>query len=324
MAYLLEQATNSWFPLAPHHTFGRLVTGVDTLINKPYVSKLHAAIEWTGSHWCLKSLGLNGTWINGTLLNQGDSRDLNLEDEIHFAELTDPGFRVVDLSPPCDMLWPLEPTSGQIKPIPLVRYHLLPDTQQPEIALYFDDSSQCWHLEALNRQDSLPRAIADGDHLAFDGITWKFMQAEIYGPTEARSSQQLNDYQFIFHLSQDEETTHLELQLQQTLDFGIRTHHYLLLQLARHRIEDAARGLDAESQGWVYVDQLGAELGLDSTHMNIQIFRARKQLSDFLPNLLGQQLLIERRGGRLRFGCEKLTIYKGATLTSSLPLPDDN
>lgn len=150
------------------------------------------------------------------------------------------------------------------------------------------------------------------------------MQAEIYGPTEARSSQQLNDYQFIFHLSQDEETTHLELQLQQTLDFGIRTHHYLLLQLARHRIEDAARGLDAESQGWVYVDQLGAELGLDSTHMNIQIFRARKQLSDFLPNLLGQQLLIERRGGRLRFGCEKLTIYKGATLTSSLPLPDDN
>lgn len=322
MAYLLEQATNSWCLLAPHHTFGRLAASVDTLINKPYVSKLHAAIEWTGSHWCLKSLGLNGTWVNGTLLNQGDSRDLGIQDEIHFAELNDPGFVVVDLAPPCDMLWPL--ASNQTKPIPLDRYHLLPDTQQPEIALYFDESTQCWYLEALNRQDSLPRKITDGDHLKFDDITWQFMKVEIYGPTEAKSSHQLNDYQFIFHLSQDEESTQLELHHQQTLDLGLRTHHYLLLQLARHRAEDAARGLDKENQGWVYADQLGTELGLDTTHMNIQIFRARKQFSDSLPNVLGQQSLIERRGGKLRFGCEKLIVYKGAKLILNLPIKQDN
>lgn len=323
MAYLLNQANNTCFPLAPHHTFGRLASSVNTLINKPYISKLHAAIEWTGSHWCLKSLGLNGTWINDSHLSQGDSRDLNIHDQIYFAEPGDPGFVVADLTPPCDILWPLSQSIDQLNPIPLARYHLLPDAN-PELALFLDESAQVWYSETLNQQDPHQKKIIDGDQLEFGGHRWQFMQVQIYGPTEAKSSYHLNDYQFIFRLSQDEESTQLELHHQQIQDFGIRTHHYLLLQLARHRVNDAERGLDSESQGWVYADQLGTELGLDSTHMNIQIFRARKQLADSLPNLLGQQCLVERRNGKLRFGCEKLTIYKGATLTSILPLPDDN
>jgi len=319
MAYLLEHSTQTCLPLAPHHTFGRLANSVNTLIDKPYISKLHAAIEWTGSHWCLKSLGLNGTWINGSLLNQSDSRDLNLQDDIRFAEPGDPGFTVTDLTPPCDMLWPLGQAADQFTPIALSRYHLLPDTQDPELALFFDESTQFWYSETLNQEPESQRKILDGDQLTFGGSDWQFMQVQIYGPTEAKSSHHLNDYQFIFHLSQDEETTQLELQHQQTLDFGLRTHHYLLLQLARHRAEDAVRGLDSENQGWVYADQLAAELGLDITHINIQIFRARKQLADSLPMVLGQQYLVERRNGKLRFGCEKLTVYKSATLILALP-----
>ena len=317
MAYLLNQASNTCFPLAPHHTFGRLANSVDTLIDKPYISKLHAAIEWTGSHWCLKSLGLNGTLINGDSLTQGDSRDLNVQDKIHFAEPGDPGFVVIDLTPPCDMLWPLD--QSQLNPIPLSQYHLLPDANHPELALFFDESTQLWYSETLN-QGQEQQKILDGDQLEFAGGRWQFVQVQIYGPTEAKSSRHLNDYTFIFHLSLDEETTQLELHYQQTLDFGVRTHHYLLLQLARHRIEDAERGLDSESQGWIYADQLAAELGLDITHLNIQIFRARKQLADTLPTVLGQQSLIERRGGKLRFGCDKVTVYKGARLNLSLPL----
>lgn len=321
MAYLLDQATQTCFPLAPHHTFGRMANNVDTLIDKPYISKIHAAIEWTGNHWCLKSLGLNGTWINGSKLNQGDSRDLHVQDEVRFAEPNDPGFTVADLTPPCDMLWPLDQPLS-LKPIMLSLYHLLPDTNQPRLALFFDEGSQAWYREALDQpNEQQPIALKDGDRVQVGNQYWQFIQARIYGPTEAKSSHHhLNDYRFIFHLSLDEETTQLELQHQQTLDFSIRTHHYLLLQLVRHRAEDAARGLDSESQGWVYTDQLAAELGLDTMHLNIQIFRARKQLADSLPNLLGQQSLVERRGGKIRFGCEKFTVYKGATLTlTSLP-----
>lgn len=321
MAYLLDHATQTCFPLAPHHTFGRMANNVDTLIDKPYISKLHAAIEWTGDHWCLKSLGLNGTWINGSRLNQGDSRDLHVHDEVRFAEPNDPGFTVADLTPPCDMLWPLDQPLEPFQPITLSFYHLLPDANHPALALFFNEERQAWYREALdNPNGQQPIALNDGDLVQVGDHHWQFIQARIYGPTEAKSSNHLNDYRFIFHLSLDEETTQLELQHQQTLDFAVRTHHYLLLQLARHRAQDAARGLDSESQGWVYTDQLAAELGLDNTHMNIQIFRARKQLADSLPNLLGQQSLVERRGGKIRFGCEKFTVYKGATLTlTSLP-----
>lgn len=327
MAYLLDQATNTCFPLAPHHTFGRLASSVDTLVDKPYISKLHAAIEWTGAHWCLKSLGLNGTWINGSKLNQGDSRDLHIKDEIHLAEPRDPGFVVADLTPPGDMLWPLDHPQDQIKPIQLSRYHLLPDNNNPELALFQDESTQFWYCEALGQgQESHQRKINHGDLLEFCGSRWQFAQVHIYCPTEAKSSVQLNDFHFIFHLSQDEETTQLQLQLhqQQLLDLELRSHHYLLLQLARHRVLDAARGLDKESQGWIYAEQLAAELGLDATHINIQIFRARKQLADNLPNVLNQQSLVERRAGKIRFGCEQLTVYKAAKLILALPLPANN
>lgn len=321
MAYLLDVAAGTYFPLAPHHTFGRLATSVDTAINKPYISKLHAAIEWNGDQWRIKNLGLNGTWINGTSLIQGDTRDLAIGDEIHFAEQTDPGFRVINLAPPADMLWPLTASPQQVEPIYLSRYHLLPNNDQPELAIYYHEPTLQWYQEALHQQsEHQAPELNDGDLVQFGNTHWQFVRAQIYGPTEAKKSHHINDYEFIFTMSLDEETTQLKLQHQQTLDLAVRTHHYLLLQLARHRADDAKRGLDNKSQGWVYADQLAAELGVDSTHMNIQIFRARKQLADSLPDAQDQQCLLERRGGKIRFGCEKFKIYKGETLTLASPL----
>ncbi|ACE85229.1 FHA domain protein [Cellvibrio japonicus Ueda107] len=321
MAYLLDLASNRLFPLAAHHTFGRLAASVDTCIDRPYVSKLHAAIEWNGSHWQIKHLGLNGTWVNGVAINQGETHPLNQGDIIHIAEQSDPGFEVRDLNPPMDMLWPLDQSEDQAQPMPLVRYHLLPDTHHPELAVYFDEIDQQWYREQIDRDD--PRIpLANGDLLEFNNSQWQFISAQIYGPTEARlhTTRQLGDYDFVFTLSLDEETTELALHLgSQVIDLGVRTHHYLLLQLARHRVEDAERGLDSKTRGWVYADTLASELGLDGTHMNIQIFRARKQMADSLPQVPLQQGLLERRGGKIRFGCDRFKIYKGEKLTLESP-----
>lgn len=319
MAYLLDVAAETYFPLAPHHTFGRLASSVDTHIDKPYVSKLHAAIEWNGLTWRLKNLGLNGTWVNGVSLGQGESRELAMGDEIHLAEQRDPGFKVIDTGAPGDMLWPLHQTPQLSPPIYLTRYYLLPDTNAPELAIYFNEDSQQWFYEPLHQQGEDPIALNHGDLVQFGDSHWRFVRAQIYGPTEARRSRHINDYEFIFNLSLDEETTQLELRNQQILDLAVRTHHYLLLQLARHRAADAARGLDSKSQGWVYAEQLAAELGVDGTHMNIQIFRARKQMADLLPDVLGLQCLLERRGGKIRFGCDKFKIFKGDQLTLVSP-----
>lgn len=325
MAYIVATATQTYIPLAPHHTFGRLADSVDTHIDKPYVSKLHAAIEWNGSEWRIKNLGLNGTWLNTVNLPAGESVALTLNDVLYFAALTDPAFTVIDLSPPTDMLWPLNIAAGTPpQPIYLARYHLLPDAYKPELALYFDEQHQDWQIDTLNdQQEHLTYAVKNGDVVQMGNAHWQLMRAQIYGPTEAHSLnlQQLNDMEFVFKLSLDEETTQLQLMCgQHQVDLAIRNHHYLLAHLARHRADDAALGLDSINQGWVYTDILANELGLDNTHMNIYIFRLRKQIADTLPTLLGLQNLVERRGGKIRFGCNKFKIYKGGALTLELPL----
>lgn len=317
MAYLSNLTSEEIFPLAAHHTFGRLAASVNTYIDNPCVSKLHAAVEWNGRSWCIKNLGLNGTWLNEGLLEAGDMPELAINDRIRLAEQSDAGFRVLDLAPPVDMLWPVNVKQPQ--PIYLSRYHLLPDARTPELALYEQD--QQWYLEQINSTDEQQRhTLHHGDLVQLNNEYWKFLPALVYGPTEARAfqAQKLSDFEFVFRLSLDEEITELELQLaQQKIDLAARSHHYLMLQLARHRAEDAAQGLDNKSQGWIYAEQLATELGLDSTHMNIQIHRARKQVADCLPNAMDHQCLLERRGGKIRFGCEKFKIFKGDALVTT-------
>ena len=326
MAYLFDIATHTNIPLAPHHTFGRLASSVDTRIDKPYVSKLHAAIEWNGAHWQIKHLGLNASWVNNEALAQGDIRKLNVGDVIQLAEIKDPGYKVVDLTPPTDMLWPLTLNDTKIIPIHLSRYNLLPNAQHPELAIFYDEKEQRWVRESItsNQDESLEEhktyPLSQRQVIHFAGRRWQFIWAKNYGITELHSERQpqLNDYIFDFDLSLDEETTQLRLQKNKDIiDLGIRSHHYLLLQLVRHRAADIVNGVQSSNQGWAYTDQLSSELGLDSTHINIQIFRLRKQIADSLPNVEGQNTIIERRGGKIRFGGENYKIVKGDEIIDS-------
>lgn len=320
MSYIYDIEAKRHIPLAPHHTFGRLASAVDTHIDMPYISKLHAAIEWNGSQWRIKNLGLNGSWLNGKELLPQQSTPLTVNDVFHLAQLNGPAFKVIDLSPPTDMLWPLEEQSSPAEnlPIYLSRYHLLPDSQTPELAVYLEEETQTWRMETTSADtEHSSRALQDGEELQINQQRWKFIRAKVYGPTEVHLNkvQKLTDMAFAFSLSLDEETTQLELQQgSQSIDLGVRSHHYLLVQLIRHHAADAQRGLDSKSQGWIYTDQLASELGLDVTHLNIHIFRLRKQFSDSLPNTLNMQYLLERRGGKIRFGCNNYRIYKGAAL----------
>lgn len=315
MAFLLDTGTKRFIPLAPHHTFGRLANRVDTFLNKPYISKLHTTIEWRDQQWFIKNLGRNGTQVNGALLSEHQSLALSLGDEIHFAEPNDPAFVVQDLSAPCDMLWPMALTQKP-SPIYLERYHLLPSEDAPKVTLFHDN--QQWFMEAISqRGEQAASPLRSGQIIDINGEQWQLLLADAYGPTEARAhhSQNLQDFEFIFELSQDEESTHLTLAFaDQPIDLGVRSHHYLLLQLARHRMLDSAQGIAETEQGWLYTEQLMKELGLDETHINIHIFRARKQFSDALPKVNIQQSLIERRGGKLRIGCEKFVMYKAGQL----------
>ncbi|MEM7294897.1 MAG: FHA domain-containing protein, partial [Pseudomonadota bacterium] len=63
-------------------------------------------------------------------------------------------------------------------------------------------------------------------------------------------------------------------------------------------------------------------LGADMTHINIMIFRARKQLAHALVGKVDSDFLVERGRGRVRFGFPRFKIYKGEELTYHLPLAE--
>lgn len=96
------------------------------------------------------------------------------------------------------------------------------------------------------------------------------------------------------------------------IDLGERAHHYSLLTLARHRLDDAKNGLDPSSQGWIELAQLSRLLGIEPEHLNIQIFRARAQIIHALPQVAQLPSIIERRRGELRFGAHRFRIVRGS------------
>jgi len=126
-----------------------------------------------------------------------------------------------------------------------------------------------------------------------------------------------------FHVSLDEEHVCLEVRdAHQRLDLGERSHHYALLIMARLRLADAQRKLDCHAQGWVDLERLAKMLGLDPGHLNIQIFRMRKQLALAMPQGTPAPELIERRRGSLRFGNLPFRIMRGSQWEASFdPLP---
>ena len=58
---------------------------------------------------------------------------------------------------------------------------------------------------------------------------------------------------------------------------GARSHHYLLLTLARMRLKDVERGEPAATAGWVDQEELGRLLQFSPERLNLDIFRARRQ-----------------------------------------------
>jgi hypothetical protein len=112
-----------------------------------------------------------------------------------------------------------------------------------------------------------------------------------------------------FKVSQNEEHVSLQLKLdQQELQLHERNHHYLLLLLARQRIDDKLAQFADSEQGWLDKDVFADMLQLSETHINIHLYRFRQQLLKVLPKGQPMPQLIERRKGELRFNCTDVHI----------------
>ena len=327
MAYLFNQQSKTRCYLYAYHNFGRFAYSVDTLITNPSVSKMHAVIEWNNQQWSLRDFSSNGTWLNEQKITKEQPISLNVGDSIRFSNNDALVFTVEDISPPSDKLIPCTDSNkkqydGVTEAITLQPYHLLPDENQPEIALILNQATGQWCIEYINEPQLPPRLLNEHDIVELGNQRWQLQLSHLEDSTKIQSMPQLkvDDLLCLFELSLDEEITKLTVKSSQgIINLHSRSHHYLTLNLARYRVADANKGLPSAEQGWINTDCLLKDLGVDMSYLNIQIHRSRKQFADSLSNVLNAENLIERQLRRVRFGCPTFKIYKGQKLECSLP-----
>jgi pSer/pThr/pTyr-binding forkhead associated (FHA) protein len=326
MAYLSNHQTQNRCYLYAHHSFGRFAYSVDTLLTNPCVSKMHAVVEWKNDIWVIRDLSSNGTWLNQNQLTKEEPLPLKIGDIIRFSDKEQLSFQVEDLSPPSDMLLPITHSNANQHDaaraaITLQHYHLLPNDQSPEIALISNQLTGQWYIEYVNEPHLEPRLLQENDVIEYNNQHWKLQLSHLEDSTELNTAPQLEieDLLCIFELSLNEEITKLKVKSPQKItNLHTRSHHYLMLSLARYRVEDAEKGLPSTEQGWVHTDRLLRDLGVDMAHLNIQIHRSRKQFADMLTNVHNADNVIERQLRQVRFACPAFEIYKGHQLESSL------
>jgi hypothetical protein len=320
MAFLFRQSSATKCYLYAHHSFGRFVYSVDTLISDPSVSKIHAIIEWQDQQWTIRDFSRNGTWLNNVLLNKDQESALTLNDCIAMTPDGENNFIVKDLSPPCDLLIPCT-NNVDNEAIELKPYHFLPSEESAELAVIFNNDTSCWHVENINNKNNHSFLLEDNGFVEFNHQRWQFKLSHLEKETSKnnRPHSSINDCTFIFDLSPDEEITHLKLQsFDNSIDLQARNHHYLTLNLARHKVDDMNNGIKEELQGWVDTDRLCRDLGIDIYHINLQIHRVRKQFSELESDFLRVANIIERRKGQVRFTGAIFEVYKNRQLELSI------
>jgi hypothetical protein len=196
--------------------------------------------------------------------------------------------------------------------IVLAAHNLLPSSEAPELCVY-QARPGLWMLE----QNGETRALKDGDRLQVGHAgTHRFVAAAPLDDTQvAEIVREPAAPRLVMRLSLDEEHANLEVaDGALKTDLGERSHHYCLATLARRRMADREGGIEPGAQGWLGSAELSRMLGLEPTHLNIQIFRAREQLMTALPAVAALSRLIERRRGELRIGDLPFEIWRGDRL----------
>lgn len=324
MARLVNLKTGEYCYLKAYHTFGRKSTGIDTRVPAAEVSNIHAAIVWQADHWFIKDLSRNGTWVSGVKLKKLINTQLKKGQQMYFAS-PDHCWLIEDISPPISLLYQCEKPQNFIT---LEPYTLLPNEEEPECALSINKGLSTWSLFDINdatHEHEPSKKVELGDIVSFSNKQW-----QLFLPDDAMATKDLHDksyplnqFQLTFKVSMDEE--HIELLASrddEKFSFENKTHHYLLLHLARKMIKDFHSGLSPEDCGWLDNSLLSRELGLDNTHINILIFRIRKHFSKTLVAASNPENIIERRSGSTRISkyAEHITIIKGGSVETPLEL----
>jgi len=309
MGTLLDPRTAERVVLRAEHVFGRNALRADTAIDDPGISSMHAVARWRGGRWMLVDHSRNGTFVDDLALAPGEPVALAVGQEVRLGRGPGVAWRVLDVAAPVDALVP--PDLRQ-RAIALAPHNLLPSPEAPELCIYEARPGQ-WMLE----QDGETRALKDGDRVPLGAAgLHRFLAAAPMDDTRVvEFAREAELPCLVLRLSLDEEHARLEVSAgAASVDLGERSRQYCGGTLARRRLADQQRGLEPSAQGWLGSAELARMLGMEATHLNMQIFRAREQLMTTLPGAAPLARLIERRRGELRIGDLPFEIYRGDRL----------
>jgi len=115
----------------------------------------------------------------------------------------------------------------------------------------------------------------------------------------------LDEVAFRFGINPHKRSTNLTLiKSGLEINLGDESHYSLLAHLVRSQSEQEDDSI------WLNNQKVRRELGLSEAQMNLQIFNARKQIEEALPNVAGHSKLIERKRRELKVNIKNFEIYK--------------
>ncbi|MFC3153223.1 FHA domain-containing protein [Litoribrevibacter euphylliae] len=319
MAILIGERSAVRVDLQPQHVFGRHPSAATSLTNSE-ASRTHAVVIWDGEVWLLKDTSSNGTYINGRYLARGAQQVLNVEDQIQFGSDQAEIWFVKDISPPDSLLIPI--TLG-LPAITLGEITALPSEDDPQISIYRTLRGQ-WMCETA----SSVYELQTGDRVGTQDKQWRFVSSHAGIETEViknKIPKEPKNLLFKFDVSQNEEHVSLSVQMDEDIiDLEMRNHHYLVLVLARKYLADKSSGIAESESGWIDKDLLCKMLGLSGNHINIQIYRFRKQFVDAYAEADHLPQIIERRTGEIRFSPNSVEIIGGVGVESHQDFINDS
>lgn len=266
------------------------------------VSSEHAVLWWHEG-WMLRDLGSrNGTFVDGDRLEAGQERRLAEGSVLRFG--TDSGQWVLSSVSPPVAAARCESTGDEV--VAEDGILCLPSPDDP-VRMIFVDPDGAWVAE----DERVREPVADDQLLVIHDRPWRLMLPEDHRATWQAGSDEpgVQELLLSFEVSSDEEFVKLEVERggkRTVLD--PRAHHYLLLTLARRRVEDAEA--PPAQRGWIHRDDVMRMLMMDPQHLNVQIFRARQQFRQV--GVTDAVAIVERRSGtgQLRIGAWHIQISR--------------
>jgi hypothetical protein len=293
-------------PLRERHLVGRDPRHADLHLAGNHVSGRHAELRWHpgAKTWRVRDLhSKNGSWLNGVALPAGDERPVATGDTLGFGT-AEAAATLLSSEPPSafavlvDGVRSVQANEGVLE---------LPDTGAPEVCV-FRSSSGGWVCES----SAGTAPLYDRSVVKAATHSWRVHLPNALPVTATldQGAWSLQAVGLVFRVSHDEEDIELTVHSgSRDVAFAHRSHHTLLLQLARERLADASNhDVSPRAHGWIDRQTLLDDLRITPSTLDQFVHRARKQLEE--ASVDGARRVVERRrgSGALRIGAARLEV----------------